>query len=170
MHWIFISVWYEPTCVDKAVKPIIAGVHPLLTWTSPNLSELRAMYGAVTGKQAKSTHTNGICLIEKVCLHEILISLSPSLSLSLLLLSLSLLLSFQISHWKISCQSASSWFLHCFTTFLTSWCPLGEMEYSLVLERRIVVGSVSITHRQQSVSCRPMSSVSLELETGGCGL
>ena len=54
-HWIFTSVWYEPTCVNKAVKPIIAGVHPLLTWTSPNLSELRAMYGAVTGKR---THTN----------------------------------------------------------------------------------------------------------------
>ena len=81
VRWIFISVWYEPTCVDKAVKPIIAGIHPLLTWTSPNLSELRAMYGAVTGKQAKSTHTNGICLIEKVRLHEVLIIISLSLSL-----------------------------------------------------------------------------------------
>lgn len=45
--------------MDKAVKPVVAGVHPKLSYISPNLSELRAMYRAATGKQIQSTHTNG---------------------------------------------------------------------------------------------------------------
>ena len=53
-------VWYEPTCVDKAIKPITAGVHSKLSYTSPNLSELRAMFKAITGEEAVNTqHTNG---------------------------------------------------------------------------------------------------------------
>ena len=74
----FVLVWYEPTCVDKAIKPITVGVHPKLSYISPNLSELRAMYKTVTGKLAQSTHTNGI-----YCMQRILCTISPlHLSLS----------------------------------------------------------------------------------------
>ena len=72
--------------MDKAIKPMIRGVHPLLSYVSPNLSELRAMYKEVTGKKTQNTNTNGITSEEFliVTIRSSPVSLSCSLSLTIL--------------------------------------------------------------------------------------
>ena len=84
--------------MDKAIKPMIGGVHPLLSYVSPNLSELRAMYKQVTGKKAQSTNTNGSTSEEFLMVtmqSSPVLSSSPHHSLPLLP---SLLLSPSFSH------------------------------------------------------------------------
>ena len=45
---ILYSVWFEPTCLLKAKKPFSSDAWQNITYTSPNLNELRTMNLAVT--------------------------------------------------------------------------------------------------------------------------
>ena len=54
------TVWYEPTCVDKSVKPFLANCHSKITYTSPNLSELRNMYNTLTNKPTNAALSTGM--------------------------------------------------------------------------------------------------------------
>ncbi|KAJ8321975.1 hypothetical protein KUTeg_000446 [Tegillarca granosa] len=44
-----VPVWFEPTDVHKAAKPLQTKVKKGLTYSSPNLNELRSMYTCLTG-------------------------------------------------------------------------------------------------------------------------
>ncbi len=55
----FPLVWYEPTCVDKAVKPIEVDCLSKIAYSSPNLIELRSMYSALTGEPASLKLSSG---------------------------------------------------------------------------------------------------------------
>ena len=54
-----IVVWFEPTCVEKAVKPWQAAVLDFVTYSSPNLVELRSMYHSITSNEVPSSSTLG---------------------------------------------------------------------------------------------------------------
>ncbi|KAJ8321969.1 hypothetical protein KUTeg_000440 [Tegillarca granosa] len=45
-----VPVWFEPTDVHKAAKPLQTKVKKGLTYSSPNLNELRSMYTCLTGE------------------------------------------------------------------------------------------------------------------------
>ena len=53
------TVLFEPTSLEKAAKPFMAGCHTKLSYMSPNLAELRAMFSALTGRQTSTVNTNG---------------------------------------------------------------------------------------------------------------
>ncbi|XP_064381865.1 uncharacterized protein LOC135330853 [Halichondria panicea] len=80
-------VWYEPTCVDKAIKPIEADCLSKITYSSPNLIELRNMYNALTGESTCLQLSSELTLAEKLteCLHLIppLLTHVPNLIVSL---------------------------------------------------------------------------------------
>ncbi|XP_072041914.1 uncharacterized protein [Amphiura filiformis] len=46
-----VPVWYEPTCQMKAKKPFQSDAWKSLTYVSPNLNELRMMYGSLEGEE-----------------------------------------------------------------------------------------------------------------------
>ena len=52
-------VWYEPTCLKKAVKAITVGCHSQLLYASPSLSELRSMVAALTASEVPDKTTAG---------------------------------------------------------------------------------------------------------------
>jgi len=56
---LLFTVWYEPTCVEKAGKSVIGGCHSQLSYTSPSLSELRSMVAALTGQEVQGGVTAG---------------------------------------------------------------------------------------------------------------
>ena len=56
---MYIVVWFEPTCVEKAVKPWQAAVLDFVTYSSPNLVELRSMYHSITSNEVPSSSTLG---------------------------------------------------------------------------------------------------------------
>ena len=46
----FLTVWFEPTCLDKAIKPILAGLQDKITYCSPNLLELCTMHNTLVNE------------------------------------------------------------------------------------------------------------------------
>lgn len=65
------SVWFEPTCLDKASKPIRAGVIDTLTYISPNMAELLEMNLVLTGSETSVPELgkNDLMLAtERVCI------------------------------------------------------------------------------------------------------
>ncbi|XP_065898187.1 uncharacterized protein [Dysidea avara] len=61
-----VPVWFEPTCVEKILRPLEAGVLDYITYMSPNLAELRSIYHAITGSNVKATSTTDAVLDEKL--------------------------------------------------------------------------------------------------------
>ncbi|XP_035686031.1 pseudouridine-metabolizing bifunctional protein C1861.05-like [Branchiostoma floridae] len=50
-HYLQVPAWYEPTCVLKSSKPFRSDAWKNITYLSPNLTELRAIYRMVTGHE-----------------------------------------------------------------------------------------------------------------------
>lgn len=46
----FLIVWFEPTCIDKSIKPLLAGIQDNITYCSPNLLELCNMYNILVNE------------------------------------------------------------------------------------------------------------------------
>ncbi|KAL3892222.1 hypothetical protein ACJMK2_004452 [Sinanodonta woodiana] len=45
-----VPVFYEPTDIHKAEKPLLSSAYKKLTYTSPNFSELKVMYGLISSE------------------------------------------------------------------------------------------------------------------------
>ncbi|XP_064596693.1 uncharacterized protein LOC135463364 [Liolophura sinensis] len=55
-----VPVCFEPTDIHKAGKPFLTSAGDRLTYTSPNLSELRLMYSCVTGKSSQVSDSRSL--------------------------------------------------------------------------------------------------------------